>query len=117
MIYAVRGMLRDNQRALITGLVASIALGLLFASIQSVEFASLGFTPSTNAFGSSFFFLLLFHVLRVVAGVIFMTIMLIRVLMGQVNSQRSIGVRACAMYWYFIGIVWLFVFFNLYLHT
>ena len=117
MAWAERSIARDDQRNLIVGTTVAAALGLIFMLLQSVEFSRFvteGFTPNSSAFGSTFFALLIFHVLRVFAGVTFMLIVLVRAFMGQFNQFRRAAVQACAAYWYFIFAVWLLVFAVLY---
>ncbi|HEY3290924.1 MAG TPA: cytochrome c oxidase subunit 3 [Anaerolineae bacterium] len=115
--YANRSIAANKQRELTIGLTVAAALGLIFMLVQTVEFSrfiSVGFSPSSSSFGSTFFGLLVFHVLRVFAGVTFMVIVLVRTLMGQFNAQRRTAVQACALYWYFISAVWILVFLVLY---
>ncbi len=117
MTFAERGIAADKQRHLVVGVTVAVALGLVFMLAQSIEFsrfATQGFSPSSSSFGSTFFALLIFHVLRVLAGVTFMVIVLIRSLMGQFHSWRRTAVQACTLYWYFIAAVWLVVFLVLY---
>ncbi len=112
MAWAERSIARDDQRNLIVGTTVAAALGLIFMLLQSVEFSRFvteGFTPNSSAFGSTFFALLIFHVLRVFAGVTFMLIVLVRAFMGQFSRHRRAAVQACAAYWYFIFAVWLLV--------
>ena len=116
--WAERGIARDQERRLLIGVTIAAALGLVFMAVQSIEFASLaqvGFTPNSSPIGSTFFALLVFHVLRVFAGVSFMVIVLIRALMGQFSARRRVVVQACALYWYFIACVWAVVFLVLYI--
>ena len=116
--WAERGIARDDQRRLIIGMTIAAALGLVFMGVQSIEFAryvQVGFTPNGSSFGSGFFALLVFHVLRVFAGVSFMVIVLIRALLGQFSIQRRSVVQACTLYWYFIASVWVVVFLVLYI--
>ena len=116
--WAERGIAKGDQRRLVTGLIIAAALGLVFMAVQSIEFARLeqvGFTPNSSSFGSTFFALLVFHVLRVFAGVSFMVIVLIRALMSQFTVRRRTAVQACALYWYFIAAGWVVVFTVLYI--
>jgi heme/copper-type cytochrome/quinol oxidase subunit 3 len=113
--WADRGLAAGNRRRLEMGLAAAACLGLAFLVIQSIEFAGLGFGPHSNAYGSSFFFLMGFHVARVFAGIVFMVIVLARALIGQFTPARRAAVQACALYWYFIAAVWAVVFVILYL--
>ena len=52
---------------------------------------------------------------RVFVGVVLMTVVLIRALLGQINPRHRLLVQATALYWYFITGVWLVVFTVLYL--
>ena len=117
MAYAERGIAANKQRNLVIGVTVAAVLGLVFMLVQTVEFSrfiSVGFSPSSSAFGSTFFALLIFHVLRVFAGVLFMVIVLVRALMGQFTQQRRAAVQACTLYWCFIAAVWVVVFLVLY---
>jgi heme/copper-type cytochrome/quinol oxidase subunit 3 len=114
MIVAERGVARNNQKALIGGISIAAACGLLFLSLMILEFSLLGFNLTTNAFGSSFVVILVFHVVRVFAGVVLMSIVLARALLGQLHRERRTVVQACAVYWYFISAVWFIVFYVLY---
>lgn len=112
---AVRAVKRDDRRGLLTGIIGASVLGILFMAIQSVEFAKLGSTAQTSAYGSMFVGLLVLHVARVFAGVALILIVLVRTLLGQFSSRRHLLVQAAAMYWYFIVGVWLLVFYVLYI--
>jgi heme/copper-type cytochrome/quinol oxidase subunit 3 len=117
MVWAERGIARGDQRRLTVGMSVAAALGLVFMAFQSIEFAGLiqlGLAPVNSSFGSTFFALMVFHVLRVFAGVTFMVIVLIRALLGQFSQRRRSVVQACALYWYFIATVWVAVFVVLY---
>jgi cytochrome c oxidase subunit III len=96
-------------------MVITALLGLLFTGIQIVEFGQLAFNPTSHTFGSAFFVVLFFHFARVIGGVILMGIVYARGLLGLVTPARYAALRACTMYWWFIGIVWYVVFYVLYL--
>jgi heme/copper-type cytochrome/quinol oxidase subunit 3 len=115
MVVADRGAAHGNQRQLIGGVIASAAFGVVFMAVQATEFANLSLLAQDSAFGSTFTFLLFFHVVRVFVGVVLMTVVLIRALLGQINPRHRLLVQATALYWYFITGVWLVVFTVLYL--
>jgi cytochrome c oxidase subunit 3 len=114
VVYAGRAIARDNRKGLIAGMTGAAALGVVFMAIQSTEFADLSTLAQGSAYGSTFTFLLIFHVLRVFAGVALMGAVLVRALMGQFSSERRLMVQATVMYWIFITGVWLVVFYVLY---
>ncbi|MCS7061245.1 MAG: cytochrome c oxidase subunit 3 [Anaerolineae bacterium] len=114
MAWAERGIARGDARRLQIGTGVAAVLGLIFLTIQAFEIADLGFAPHSSAYGSAFFFLMGFHVVRVFGGVVFMVIILARALIGQFSARRRAAVQACALYWYFLAGVWLVVFWVLY---
>ncbi len=106
---------RLRPRAFQVLMIVTSVLGLLFIGIQIVEFGQLAFAPTSSTFGSAFFVVLFFHVARVIGGVIMMVIVYVRSQLGLVTHSRFVALRACTMYWWFIGIVWYVVFYVLYL--
>ena len=114
VIYAGRAIARNNRTGLIVGMTLAAALGVVFMAIQTTEFADLSVLAQGSAYGSTFTFLLIFHVLRVFAGVVLMGVVLVRALMRQFTPERRLMVQATVMYWIFITGVWLVVFYVLY---
>lgn len=113
--WAERGIAAGDKRRLIIGVSIAAGLGLLFMTVQTIEFSGLGFRAQGSTYGSMFYALLVFHILRVFAGVGWMAIVLIRAAMRQFDAKRRTVAQACAMYWYFITVIWLIVFAVLYL--
>ncbi len=115
VFFAERALTRDDRRGLVRGIALAGALGVLFMAVQSAEFTDLATLAQGSAYGSTFTFLLLFHVARVFMGVVLMGVVLVRALLGHFSRKRRLLVQATAMYWYFITGVWLVVFAVLYL--
>ncbi|MCL6511851.1 MAG: cytochrome c oxidase subunit 3 [Anaerolineae bacterium] len=115
VLFADRAIARDNRSGLIAGIATAGALGVIFMAVQSAEFTALSALAQGSAYGSTFTFLLLFHVLRVFVGVVLMGVVLVRALLGHFSSRRRLLVQGTAMYWCFITGVWLVVFAVLYL--
>ena len=115
MAWAERGIAAGLKRRLTAGVAVAAAFGLLFMALQTIEFTSLGFRAQNSAYGSMFFALLVFHIARVFAGLVWMAVVLARSAMGQFDTKRRTVVQACAMYWYFLTAVWLVVLAVLYL--
>ncbi len=116
VIYAGRAIARDNRRHLVGGMVVAITCGVVFMAVQAAEFADLSIMAQGSAYGSTFTFLLVFHVLRVFCGVALMAAVLVRALMGQFSKDHRLMVQATEMYWVFITGVWLVVFYVLYIY-
>jgi cytochrome c oxidase subunit 3 len=110
-----RAIARDDSRGLLSGFATASALGVVFMAVQIAEFADLASLAQGSAYGSTFTFLLIFHVLRVLVGVGLLAVVMVRTLLGQFSAQRRLMVRAATLYWVFITGVWLVVFAVLYL--
>jgi cytochrome c oxidase subunit III len=114
MHYAGRSIARGNRRGLILGLIGTIALGAIFLSIQAFEYVSNGFGPSTNLFGSVFYTITGFHGAHVSAGLLFLTVCLVRSIRGDFSKGKHFAVTAGEMYWHFVDAVWIVVVTSLY---
>ena len=71
-------------------------------------------------FGAAFFMITGFHGLHVSAGVIYLTIVAMKVLRGDYEHRRAGGanyeiVEIAGLYWHFVDLVWVFIFAFFYL--
>ncbi|MFP5353519.1 MAG: heme-copper oxidase subunit III, partial [Actinomycetota bacterium] len=86
--------------------------------IQVSEYATLiaaGITFSGgDNFGNAFYGLTGTHAAHVFLGVCFLTLIVIRGLLGQYDSKRHVSVDAFAIYWHFVDIVWIGLYFIVY---
>ena len=101
------------------GLILTIALGVMFTSIQAYEYSHIlqhhyffGGEGAENSglYGSSFFMATGFHGFHVLIGTIFLTVCLIRLMGGGFTPKQHFGFEAAAWYWHFVDVVWLFLF-------
>ena len=93
-------------------------LGTTFLGFQAFEFTSFvheGLTIRTNLFGSSFFTLTGFHGAHVLAGVIWISFVLVRSLRGGVTQEKHASVELVGLYWHFVDLVWILIFTIVYL--
>ena len=104
------------------GLALTIALGVLFTSIQAYEYHHiladhLFYSPeasNSGLYGSAFFMATGFHGFHVIIGTIFLSVCLARLIAGGFTPQKHFGFEAAAWYWHFVDVVWLFLFTFLY---
>ncbi len=118
MHWASLGLRKGDMRRFNLGLAATIVLGAIFLGRQVIEYSGLyakGFTLSLGTFGSAFFTLTGFHGLHVTIGLILLTIVLIRSLLGHFTQKKHFVTEAAEMYWHFVDVVWVFVFTLVYL--
>jgi heme/copper-type cytochrome/quinol oxidase subunit 3 len=80
MVNALASIQRGETRKMRTSLIATMGLGLVFFSGQAIEFTLLnqhGLSLSSNLFGASFFTLTGFHGAHVLAGVIWISFIVV----------------------------------------
>ncbi len=114
------------------------AFGASFVGMQAFEWSKLilheGVRPWGNPmgaaqFGSTFFMITGFHGLHVSAGVIYLSVVAVRLLRGRYDLPRSAPAAAhgqapranyqiveiAGLYWHFVDLVWVFIFALFYL--
>ena len=117
--WAHHALLNNDRQGLKWGLVATIALGILFTSIQAYEYGHAAFAFSRdgggNIYGSTFFMATGFHGFHVIIGTIFLIVCLFRAMAGDFTPKQHFGFEAAAWYWHFVDVVWLFLFSAVYI--
>jgi cytochrome c oxidase subunit III len=117
------GYRRDRKRTAAL-MFATAALGLMFVGMQAFEWTKLiheGVRPWGNPmgaaqFGSSFFMITGFHGLHVSGGVIYLSVVALRVLNGFYDRKGTYEtVEVAGLYWHFVDLVWVFIFAFFYL--
>ncbi|VAW02688.1 Cytochrome c oxidase polypeptide III [hydrothermal vent metagenome] len=112
--WAHHALLKNDRKGLIWGLVATIALGILFTIIQIYEYGVATFAFSAdnggNIYSSTFYMATGFHGFHVLVGTIFLIVCLFRSLKGHFTPEQHFGFEAAAWYWHFVDVVWLFLF-------
>jgi len=118
MVLSLSAAINDQQRQLKLWLLATIALGTIFLSIQGYEYFKLwqeGLTPQVNLFGSAFYTLTGFHGAHVLVGVIILLAVLLKALAGGFGPKNYLGIELAGLYWHFVDLVWILIFTLVYL--
>jgi cytochrome c oxidase subunit III len=118
MLGTRRALVRRDPRALLTALGRTAALGALFLTIQGYEWIRLvrfGLTVSSGAYGSTFYTLIGAHGLHVVGALLWVLVIARLVTGGRPLPARAGAVRACAMYWHFVVLLWPILYVAVYL--
>ena len=111
LLDAERGR-RTSARA---WLVLTIVMGAAFVVNQAVEWLSVPFSTSTNAFGSMFFVMTGLHGLHVILGLVALTAVLGR-MAGTAGDPGELNVfQAVSYYWHFVDVVWIGLYASLFL--
>jgi cytochrome c oxidase subunit III len=108
--WAHHALLENNRKGLIWGLSLTVALGILFTSLQAYEYGHAAFNFAGHIYGSTFFMATGFHGAHVIIGTIFLAVCLARALKGHFTPKQHFGFEAAAWYWHFVDVVWLFLF-------
>lgn len=108
------GLKEDNQKKLVRGLAATIALGLLFVLLQAWEYRhayhELNLTLESGVYGSTFYMLTGFHGFHVTMGTVMLMAILGRAMKGHFSPHNHFAFEAVAWYWHFVDVVWLGLF-------
>jgi cytochrome c oxidase subunit 3 len=124
MALAVNMAYRRDRTTTMWLMFATAALGASFVGMQAFEWTKLiveeGVRPWGNPmgaaqFGSAFFMITGFHGLHVSAGVIYLTVIALRVKRGFYEEKGYDIVEIAGLYWHFVDLVWVFIFAFFYL--
>ncbi len=108
--WAHHALLHNDRKGLVTGLILTVALGLLFSMVQAYEYIHAPFTFKDSIYGATFFMATGFHGFHVIIGTIFLAVCLLRATRGDFTPKHHFGFEAAAWYWHFVDVVWLFLF-------
>jgi heme/copper-type cytochrome/quinol oxidase subunit 3 len=104
---------KGKRKALISWLITTIVLGIVFLFGQGSEYERLittNVTVSQNVFGSAFFTLTGFHGIHVILGLIVLSVLTIIIISRKFESVESTALESAAIYWHFVDVVWIVVF-------
>jgi cytochrome c oxidase subunit 3 len=105
---------RASRGALAGWAIVTVLLGVAFLIIEATEWSRKPFRMSTSSYGSLYFTVTGFHFAHVVVGLLLILEIVWRALAGRVSAARPLAVETVGAYWHFVGVVWLFVFFTIY---
>jgi cytochrome c oxidase subunit 3 len=124
MAMAVNFAYRRNRGKTAALMLATAAFGATFVGMQAFEWSKLiaeGVRPWANPmgaaqFGASFFMITGFHGLHVSIGVLYLSIVALKVLRGDYERSGNYQiVEIAGLYWHFVDLVWVFIFAFFYL--
>ena len=123
MVKGLSAIKRGDKKGLVTFLGLTILGGVIFLGCQAYEWThliheGLGLTSNPYGnylFGTTFYAITGFHGAHVTAGVIYLTVVVIRGLGGKYSAENCNGVEILGLYWHFVDLVWILVFTFLYL--
>jgi cytochrome c oxidase subunit III len=123
VIAQAKGEMKD-RKGLIKYLFYTIIGGATFLGLQAYEYIHLfndyqmslaNYAGGNPLFASTFFVITGFHGLHVLAGVIYLCVILGRALVGKYDNGDCNEVEICGLFWHFVDLVWILVFTFMYL--
>jgi cytochrome c oxidase subunit 3 len=115
MHWALKSIKHGHRTGLKAGLVLTFLMGLVFLLTQVLEYARVGFTPGTNAFGTIFFSLTGLHGAHVFIGLTLLLFATIRSFRGHFTAEKHLGVEIPGIYWHFVDVMWIVVYTTVYI--
>jgi cytochrome c oxidase subunit 3 len=110
----VRAIRRDRTRAKLVWLGLTILLGAGFLGLQLYDYSLLGFGVRDGIFGSLFYVMTGLHMAHVFGGVVFLVLVLVQGLGGQLTHAHHDSMEAGSIYWHFVDVVWICLFTTFY---
>jgi cytochrome c oxidase subunit III len=110
----VRAIRRDRARLLLFWVGLTILLGTTFLGLQLYDYSLLGFSVRDGIFGSLFYVMTGLHMAHVFGGVVFLVLVLLQGLGGQLSDASHDSLEAGAIYWHFVDVVWICLFTTFY---
>jgi len=111
----VRAIRRDRNRAMLVWLGLTILLGAGFLGLQLYDYSLLGFGVRDGIFGSLFYVMTGLHMAHVFGGVVFLVVVLIQGVGGQLTHAHHDSMEAGSIYWHFVDLVWICLFTTFYI--
>lgn len=108
----------ENQKGLVSWLLATVVLGFLFVVLQAWEYKhawnDLSLTMNSGVYGSTFYMLTGFHGFHVTMGAVMLAVIMFRSMKGHFSKENHFAFEAVAWYWHFVDVVWLGLFIFVY---
>lgn len=115
-------MEHGDRRTFMGGLVVTFVLGLIFlVGVMIFEWGLFPaiyeghLTPSGDIYGAVVFGMTGMHAIHVITGLAFIAIVWNLGRKGHFSKEEHWGVEACAIYWHFVDLVWIFFYPAIYL--
>jgi cytochrome c oxidase subunit 3 len=116
--YAVWMIRRDDRTRFVRAMAVTVVLGIVFLLMQLTDYVLLGsegLTLASGTYGTTYYTLTGFHGAHVFGGVIMLSVVLYRGMVGQFSSRHYDAVEGASLYWHFVDVVWILLFSLLYL--
>lgn len=115
---AILALHRKNKNQVIAWLAVTFILGAAFLAMELYEFRHLiheGYDWQRSGFLSAYFTLVGTHGLHIVAGLIWIAVLLTQLYYKGITAMTIKRTLMLSLFWHFLDIVWIFIFTIVYL--
>ena len=119
-IISLKLLKRDNLKASFILILLTLILGIGFVYYQydgfnQLKSVGLFFTGPNSTVSTSFIIGITFmHVLHVLAGLIVLLVVIYNHYKSKYNATETLGFELGAIFWHFVGVLWIYLFFFFY---
>ncbi len=102
-----------GDRGLLGGWLATCALGLVFAALQTWLWRDLwaaGALPDSGLYAGLFYLLTWFHAAHVAVGLVLLGLVALGIRAGRIGPARISPATSVATFWHFVDAIWLVMF-------
>jgi cytochrome o ubiquinol oxidase subunit 3 len=107
-----------RHRRLLTWMTVTLVLGLAFLGMEFRDFDTMfgdGAYPTRSGYLSSFFALVPLHGLHVLAGSLWLVVMMVQVKVFGLDTRVKINIMRLGLFWHFLDLIWIAIFSVVYL--
>ena len=114
MFGAQRAAKKDRISEIKTWMIITMGLGLAFVFCQFFGYNQLIsqgiFFSGGNVSASFFYALTALHAAHAIGGILALMFTSGKAILEKYNSKNYLGISLCAIYWHFMGFLWLYLF-------
>lgn len=114
MHWAVLNARNNEIKTLRLAITLTTVLGFAFLAMQIIGWSALinidVYFAGGNVAGSFFYVITVLHWVHIIAGIIFLTVALIKSFQYQIHSKSMNLLEMCASFWHFLDGLWIYLF-------
>ncbi len=122
MWWAQKSIAANNYGGAKTGTLLTLLLGIVFCVVQIAAWKELfgqGIVfagRQSNVAGAIMYVITSMHFLHIIGGLSALTVTSVKALRHKYSSENYLGLSLCAIFWHFLGALWVILFLFLYLN-
>ncbi|CAO4845227.1 MAG: Cytochrome c oxidase subunit 3 [Holosporales bacterium] len=113
--WAHHALKKNDMRSTQLGLLLTIILGLIFVTLQAIEYGHVTFNFIDGYYPTIFFMATGFHGAHVIVGILLLSVCYVRTFKeGDITHNHHVGFETSVWYWHFVDVIWIVLFCALY---